>query len=158
MGYKTQHTVAVASFQECSLRRAHQEATVLFGTAVSSVIMSSSSRGWSAFIAPKTYGWSDSDNCNEARRAFKLWLRAAEVDECPPSLDWVEVDYDDRNGIFRVVDHSNISNLTLDGLAVLASALHRSAAELLSDLFSNDSLLTFSSIAEKKRQQEAILL
>jgi hypothetical protein len=159
MGYKRHHTVAVASFRECSLRRAHQEAAALCGTGVSSIVVSSSSSGWFVFIAPNTQDgcWSHSDNCNKAQQDFKIWLRAAEAGRCPPFLDWVEVDYDDESGFFRVLDHSNIANLTLDGLAVLASALHRSIGQLLSDLYANDGKTKLGSVAEKGRQQEVIL-
>ena len=61
-------------------------------------------------------------------------------------------------GFFSVLDHSNISTLTLDGLAVLASVLRRSAGQLLSDLYADAGLTKCGGIAEKGRQQEVFLL
>jgi hypothetical protein len=133
MEHNRRHMTAVASFDEKNVRRAHNEAVALFGGLVSSVVTGNADR-YQAFSVgcDGSFVVGDCCNCAGARHRFHLWLRAAETDG--PTLDWVEVKYNDESGSLAVMASSDPSNLTFDGVAVLAAILGLPVGQLLPDL------------------------
>lgn len=141
MGHSRRHMIAVASFDEKNVRRAHNEAVAVFGPLVSSVVTTNSD-GYQVFSigCEGRLVSGDREGCDGARERFQHWLRAAETDGPASPLDWIEVGYNNESASFAVMASSDPSNLTFDGVAVLAAILGLSVGQLLPGLCASRAL------------------
>jgi hypothetical protein len=93
MGYIKHHTIVVTSWKEDDIIDAHNKAIEIFdkragsGSLISPIIEGIVNTQSSFFIAPdgSKEGWTESDQCDEARNAYLDWL------ESTNRVDFVEV-------------------------------------------------------------------
>jgi hypothetical protein len=135
MEHNRRHMIAVASFDEKNVRRAHNEAVAVFGALVSSVVTGNADR-YQAFSigCDGRFVGGDCDDFAGARQRYQHWLRTVETDGPAAPLDWIEVEYNTESVSLAVMASSDPSNLTFDGVAVLAAILGLSAGQLLPGL------------------------
>lgn len=96
MGYMRHHAIVVTGFSQERVDLAHSRAQQ-FGNSVSDIVLSPLNGYSSFFIAPdgSKEGWEDSDNGDDNRDEFILWLNAYED---KGYLDWAEMQYGDEGG------------------------------------------------------------
>ena len=104
MGYIRHHSIVVTTFDDDSIKEAHQKAKNLFGH-VSEIVKSSINGYMSFFIAPdgSKEGWPDSDTGDKLRKEFIDWIEEGEESRY---LDYVEVFYGDDNGNCMIVNYN----------------------------------------------------
>lgn len=110
MGYNREHTIVVSAYYGDGLDRAHARATELFGSERVSPILGKFVNGLRAFfVAPdgSKEGWNESDTNDNARAAFRDFLRGLRYEDRSSPVQWVEVQYGDDNGMTKIIDDSD---------------------------------------------------
>ncbi len=113
MGYMRYHAIVVsASYptdddQQHWAEVAHDEA-VRLGLNPSPIMFASVNDVRSFFCPPdgSKEGWPESDNGDESRNAFVLWLKAQEYEDGSSPVKWIEVQYGDDGGEQRATRYS----------------------------------------------------
>jgi hypothetical protein len=106
MGYMRHHAILVTSWDEESIRRAHQAAEATGATVTG--IVDSPMNGYGTFlVAPdgSKEDWPDSDQGDRAREELVRWLQAQAYEDGSTPFDWAEVQYGDEDGDNRVLQH-----------------------------------------------------
>lgn len=102
MGYIRHHAIIVTCYDEAGAETARSKARELGMHPTNAV---ATVNAYCTFLVPpdgSKEGWEASDNGDEARAAFKEWLRNASG--VWPT--WCEVQYGDEEGDNRMVDHA----------------------------------------------------
>lgn len=104
MGYVRHHAIVVTGLRSQDIAAAREKAMDL-GMAVSAPVGPTTNGTLSFLIAPdgSKEGWSESNDGNGRREAFKAWCRAHA--DC--YIHWAEVQYGDDDGVSLLVDHSD---------------------------------------------------
>lgn len=107
MGYVRHHAIVVTSWDFVLLERARVCAVEL-GMTVTEIKRSTVNSYCSFLIAPdgSKEGWDASDEGDQQRAAFVLWLDDQRYEDGSTSLDWVEVQYGDENNANRIIQSS----------------------------------------------------
>lgn len=107
MSYTRHHAIIVTSWNEKSIRKAHEAASKIFPHV--SEIVESGMNGYSSFFVPpdgSKEGWRDSDIGNDQREIFKKWLKSNErYKDGSSSLSAIEVCYpeDDDSASVKII-------------------------------------------------------
>lgn len=100
MGYIRHHAIIVTSFDEGLIQKAYMMALEIFDPQhVSPVIGPVTNAFYTFFVGPdgSKEGWKTSDDGDERRDRFIVWLDMQRHEDGSTSLDWVEVQYGDDN-------------------------------------------------------------
>lgn len=110
MGYICDHAIIVSSELDKHLSIAHAKASEIFPWI--SPISPPAINGKQAFFIPpdgSKEGWAESESGDAARDQFIKWLTDSYDSETPCYADWVEVQYNDGNGVERIVRSSAVA-------------------------------------------------
>lgn len=108
MGYIRHHGIAVTSWNDELIKKAHEKATQIFKSRTSSIIKSDVNRYQSFFIAPdgSKEGWGESDIGDVQRKTFKDWINEQAYEDGSNSLSFCEFFYGDDNGESLIEAHN----------------------------------------------------
>jgi len=103
MGYMRHHAIIVTSYNKEKIEKAHKKASTIFQTSITPITTEATNGYTSFLIAPdgSKEGWDDSNKGDEARRLFIKWIRMNSS-----SLDYVEVQFADDNGVNYIINCS----------------------------------------------------
>lgn len=110
MGYIRHHAIVVTDQLGDDIMEAHRQAQRI-GLGVTPIADSEMNGTSSFLVVPdgSKEGWATSEEGDERRETFKRWLKAPpppEGDGPQFSLDWIEVQYGDDEGVSAITDHS----------------------------------------------------
>jgi len=102
MGYIAHHAIVVTSWDDKTLKAAHDKA-IEIGCAVSKIVDSKINSYRSFLIAPdgSKEGWGDSDSGDQKRKEWIEWAESTLYEDNSGPLSWVEIRYgsDDQDAV-----------------------------------------------------------
>ena len=107
MGYMRHHAIVVTSCNEELLTEAHKKASEIFSQVAP--VTPETVNGYVSFlIAPdgSKEGWSHSEQGDKARDAFIKYLEAQRYDDGSISINYVEVQFGDDDGVTNIIRNS----------------------------------------------------
>ena len=118
MGYIRHHAIAVTSWNDELIKKAHEKAMQIFKDRTSSIIESDVNSYQSFFIAPdgSKEGWGESDIGDVQRKTFKDWINEQAYEDGSNSLSFCEFFYGDDNGESLIEAHNQCLQLTNSGM------------------------------------------
>jgi hypothetical protein len=108
MGYIRHHAIAVTSWNDELIKKAHEKATQIFKGRTSTIIESDVNGYQSFFIAPdgSKEGWGESDIGDVQRKTFKDWINEQAYKDGSNTLSFCEFSYGDDNGESLIEAHN----------------------------------------------------
>lgn len=108
MGYIRHHSIAITSWDNELIKKAHEKATQIFKNRTSTLLDSDINGYKSFFIAPdgSKEGWRESDIGNTQRNIFKDWIKEQDFEDGSNSLSFCEFFYGDDNGESLIEAHN----------------------------------------------------
>lgn len=108
MGYTRHHAMAVTSWNDELIKKAHEEAMQIFKDRTSTIIKSDVNGYQSFFIAPdgSKEGWVASNLGDVQRKIFRNWLNEQAYEDGSNSLSFCEFFYGDDNGESLIEAHN----------------------------------------------------
>lgn len=108
MGYIKHHAIAITSFHEELLKKAHNKAKQIFDDTVTEIIKSKMNRYYSFFISPdgSKEGWDDSELGNKRRKTFLNWCQKQAYEDGSNALSYAELFYGEDNGYAEIETHN----------------------------------------------------
>lgn len=108
MGNIRHHAIAVTSWNDDLIKKAHEKAKEIFKSTTSDIIKSTTNSFKSFFIAPdgSKEGWEKSDIGNLQREIFKEWINEQVYEDGSNSLSFCEFFYGDDDHESEIVDHN----------------------------------------------------
>ena len=108
MGYIRHHAIAVTSWDNDSIQKAHEKAVEIFKDRASGILDSQTNGYRSFFIGPdgSKLGWDESEIGNVQRKAFVNWINKQAYEDGSSALSYCEFFYGDDEGESKVVNHN----------------------------------------------------
>lgn len=107
MGYMRHHAIVVTSWDDELLAEAHKKASEIFSQVAP--VTPETVNGYVSFlVAPdgSKEGWDHSDKGDEARETFIKYLESKRYEDGSTSLDYVEVQFGDDEGVTTIIKNS----------------------------------------------------
>ncbi len=108
MGYIKHHSIAVTSWDNELISKAHDKANKIFDGLVTEIIGTKVNSYHSFFISTdgSKEGWEESDNGDVNRTDFIKWLNEQAHEDGSSSISYAEFFYGDDNGDSKVINHN----------------------------------------------------
>jgi hypothetical protein len=115
MGYMRHHAIIVSGTdcQDTTVEQARTVAVEIWGDRASrqiTPILDARINGYKSFAIltdGSKEGWDDSNEADVMRDAFVAWMESKRYGDRSSPLAWVEVQYDDDEGVTKVTRHSD---------------------------------------------------